>query len=117
MNTVKKPRRWRKTKIAFLALLLILAGGFAALWFDEPDPVTNRPFNHHRAAVDHPDFQTQRRAGADQIERHVFPGYRRHVTDGLQLAAIGAMNHDIAQHSHGPIPGCRHHEPRMRTPT
>jgi hypothetical protein len=51
---MKKPRRWFKTKFAAAILLLAFSIGFALLWFDEPEPLTNpRSGESMQAAVSH----------------------------------------------------------------
>jgi NADPH:quinone reductase-like Zn-dependent oxidoreductase len=51
MNTVKKPRRRRVWKVLGLAVLVALSVGFALLWFDEPDPLTNRRTGESMKAI------------------------------------------------------------------
>lgn len=51
MSSVRTPKRRRFWKIASLALLAILAVGFAMLWFDEPEPLTNRSSGEHMLAI------------------------------------------------------------------
>jgi NADPH:quinone reductase-like Zn-dependent oxidoreductase len=51
MNAVKPRKRRRFWKIAILALFGVLSVGFAMLWFDEPDPLTNRESGESMQAI------------------------------------------------------------------
>ena len=46
MKPGKKARRRGWKRITAIVLLLIPVVGFALLWFDEPEPVTNEEFTH-----------------------------------------------------------------------
>ncbi len=73
----------------------------------QPDAMPHRAFDHHRPAVDHPHLETEGRAGAHQVQRHLFAGHAGDVAHGLQLIALGALDHHVAQHPHRAVPGCR----------
>ena len=51
MTNVKKPRRRRLWKVLWLAVLVALPAGFAMIWFDEPDPLTNRSTGESMQAI------------------------------------------------------------------
>jgi NADPH:quinone reductase-like Zn-dependent oxidoreductase len=51
MSSEKNPRRRRWLKIAALIVVLLPVIGFALLWFDEPEPTTNRPSGETMQAI------------------------------------------------------------------
>jgi NADPH:quinone reductase-like Zn-dependent oxidoreductase len=51
MNPGKKPHHWGWKRIAAIVLLLIPIVGFALLWFDEPEPLTNEKSGETMQAV------------------------------------------------------------------
>lgn len=51
MKPGKKSRRWGWKRITALVLLLIPVAGFAILWFDEPEPLANRPSGETMQAI------------------------------------------------------------------
>ncbi len=51
MSLEKKPRRWRWKRIVALIVVLLPVIGFALLWFDEPEPTTNRASGETMQAI------------------------------------------------------------------
>jgi NADPH:quinone reductase-like Zn-dependent oxidoreductase len=71
MTTVKKPRRRRLWKVLGLAVLVALPAGFAMLWFDEPDPLTNRSTGESMQAIVYDEYGTAevlRLADVDKLQ-------------------------------------------------
>lgn len=58
MNSEKKPRRWRWKRIAALVVVLLPVIGFALLWFDEPEPTTNRASGETMQAIVYHEYGT-----------------------------------------------------------
>lgn len=73
MNDIRKPRRRRVWKVLGLVVLVALSAGFAMLWFDEPDPLTNRKSGESMKAIVYDAYGTAdvlRLADVDKLEPH-----------------------------------------------
>lgn len=69
MKTGRKSRRWGWKRITALTILLLPVLGFAILWFDEPEPLTNPKSGETMQAVVYHEYGTPDVLRLERIEK------------------------------------------------